>query len=101
MILPNTKNLELPFGVILPEVNGLMFDYNGHMANYMSIEEYYEDCLDCSDEWVSLEERTKAIANNTVWHAHWYPITPIGSYKLLASSLEVLIQELGKIDYKK
>lgn len=97
MNLPNILNLELPFGVTLPEVNSLTFDFNGHMSSYMSIEEYYEDCLGASDEWVSAEERTKAIANNTVWQAHWYPNTPIGSYKLLASSLEVLIKALGEI----
>jgi hypothetical protein len=92
VILANTKNLELPFGVVLPEVNGLMIEFNGHTASYMTIEEYYEECLDDRDMWVSLDERNKAIANNSVWQVHWYPSTPNSSWKVLASSLEVALK---------
>lgn len=93
----NTKNLELPYGVILSEVNELMLDYNGHMGSYMTIEEYYEDCLGSSDEWISEEERKLAIDNNSVWHIHWYPNTPIGSYKILCHSLEKGLKYLQEI----
>lgn len=96
--LSNTKNLQLPFGIILPEVNSFMADYNGHMSSYMSIEEYYEACLGCSDEWVSTEERETALKNNSVWQLHWYPSTPIGSFKILASSLEAALKALGEIN---
>lgn len=95
--LNNVKNLELPYGVTLSEVNELMFDFNGHMGSYMSIEEYYEDCLHM-DDWVSPEERERALANNQVWCLHWYPNTPIGSYKILCHSLEVGIKYLEEID---
>lgn len=96
--LPNTMNLELPFGVVLPEVNELMFCYNQHMGSYMSIEDYFGDCLQHSDDdWVSPEDKEMAIANNSVWEAHWYPKTPIGSYKILACSLENLLRGLQKI----
>jgi len=71
-----------------------MADYNGHMSSYMSIEEYFEDCLEKSDEWVSDEERDKAIASNSVWSLHWYPNTPIGSYKILSHSLETGLKTL-------
>lgn len=96
-MLTNTINLELPYGVVLPEVNGLMLDYNGHMSSYMSIEDYYEKYIDGSDEWLSPEERELAIKNNSVWHIHWYPSTPIGSYKILCYSLEKGLKALQEI----
>lgn len=96
MSLDNTKNLELPFGVVLPEVNELMLDYNGHMGSYMTIEAYYEDCITCMD-WISAEERELAIKNNSVWAIHWYPNTPIGSYKVLCYSLEKGLKALQEI----
>ena len=52
---------------------------------YETIEEHY-DC----DDFVSPEELKKAIAEDSVWILHWYPDTPIGSYSILASSLEAL-----------
>lgn len=97
MILPNTINLNLPFGVTLPEVNSLHLEFNGHMSSYMTIEDYYESCLDDKKDWVSEEERTKAIETNQVWACSWYNKTPVGSYKILASSLEVVLQALQEI----
>lgn len=97
MALPNTKDFELPYGGTLSEVNSLLFEYNGHMGSYMSIEEYYEDCLTL-DDWVSPRERELALANNSVWCLHWYPKTPIGSYKILCYSLEKGLKYLKEID---
>ena len=42
LTLPNVKDLSLPFGVVLPEVNSLHLEFNGHMSSYMTIEEYFE-----------------------------------------------------------
>jgi hypothetical protein len=90
----NIRNLELPFGVTLPEVNSLAFECNAHMSSYMSIEEYYDNF---DVDWVSPEEKQKSIATNQVWCAHWYNKTPVGSYKVLGSSLESVIKHLGQI----
>lgn len=81
-------SLELPFDVVLPNVCELILSYNGHNGSYMSIEEYFEDCLGSSDEWLSEKDRKLAIENNSVWHIHWYPNTPIGSYKILCHKLK-------------
>ena len=46
---------------------------------------YLEDC-----DWVSPEEKLKAIELDSVWELQWYPDTPIGSYYVAASSLEAI-----------
>lgn len=98
MNLKNTENLQLPYGIVLPEVNSLMLDYNGHMGSYLSIEDYYEGCLTLDlDDWISEEERSLAISNNSVWCLHWYPNTPVGSYKILCHSLEKGLKYLSEI----
>ena len=96
MTIPNTFNLKLPFGVVLPEVNSLHIEYNGHMSSYATIEEYYEGCLRAANEWASPEERAKAIADNSVWHVSWYDKTPIGSWSVLASSLEAALKAIAE-----
>jgi len=64
---------------------GLYLTHNEHRDMYETIEEHY-DC----DDFVSPEELKKAIAEDSVWVLQWYPDTPIGSYSILASSLEAL-----------
>ena len=91
--LPNTKNLELPFGVVLPEVCELYIEFNAHMGSHSTIAEYYR--FD-GEDWVSEEEHEKAVANNTVWNIRWYPqnADAVGIYCVLASTLEAAIKGL-------
>lgn len=64
---------------------GLYLTHNGHRDMYETIEEFYG-----LHDFISPEELQKAIAEDSVWVLQWYPDTPIGSYCLLASSLEAL-----------
>lgn len=45
-------------------------------------------------DWISEEERQKAIADNSMWTAQWYPDTPVSFYAVAASSLNALIDYL-------
>lgn len=65
----------------------LYITHNDHKAVYYTIEDHYS--ID-DREWVSPEEKQKAIEQDSVWELHWYPDTPIGSYKVVASSLEAI-----------
>jgi hypothetical protein len=67
---------------------GLYITHNDHKSVYESIDDHYDYLDNC--EWVSPEEKLKAIELNSVWELHWYPDTPIGSYKVVASSLEAI-----------
>jgi hypothetical protein len=66
----------------------LYITHNDHKSVYESIDDHYDYLDNC--EWVSPEEKLKAIELNSVWELHWYPDTPIGSYKVAASSLEAI-----------
>jgi hypothetical protein len=96
MKLPNTLNLELPFGITLPEVNSLHITFNQHMSNYETIEEmeFSMGRTRGTFGWASDEERSKAIANNSLWTAQLYNLTPVGCYQVAASSLEAVLRAL-------
>jgi hypothetical protein len=49
------------------------------------MEQYYD-----AEDFVSVEEWHKALAEDSVWILHWYPDTPVGFYRMAASSLEAL-----------
>lgn len=50
-------------------------------------------------DWVSPEERDRALANNCVWSVQWYPETPVGFHQLYASSFTILIKALSTGKY--
>jgi hypothetical protein len=62
---------------------------------YESVESYYERC-----DFVSEDEYNKAVATDSVWDLQWYPDTPIGFYRILASSLEALQQAVEQKETK-
>ena len=66
----------------------LHIDLNQHKASYVTTEEAV-----ANDEydWVSEDEKQKAIDTDSIWTIQWYPDTPIGFYTLAASSLETVI----------
>lgn len=76
-----------------------------HACNYNTAQQWAEDFpvsnemhnYNTLDEWVSPEEREKAIANNSVWSIQWYPDTPVGFCILYASSFEALIEGIKKL----
>lgn len=47
-------------------------------------------------DWVSEEERQRAIAANSMWGIQWYPDTPVGFCAVAASSLAALIEYIIK-----
>lgn len=63
--------------------------------NYGKAEDWYISDNDLED-WVSYDEKVKAIKENSVWTLQWYPDTPIGSCIIKASSLEPIIEYLRK-----
>jgi hypothetical protein len=62
--------------------------------NYQTVAESAESGMPGwpeDEEWVSPEEKQRAIANNSMWTLQWYPDTPIGFQRLAASSLAVML----------
>ena len=74
----------------LPEHKcGLYLNHNEHRDVYETVEEYYE-----AEDFISLEERNKSIAEDNVWVLQWYPNTPIGFNRIAASTLEAIEAKL-------
>lgn len=75
------------------EYSSLMIEFNPFASSYETAEQantwgnYWQ-----SDEWVSAEDKQKAIASNRVWCLHWYPDTPVGFYRIFGSSLKVVCE---------
>lgn len=73
--------------------SSLTISFNEHSVYYEKPGERQE-----SDDWISEEEKAKAIESNSVWTLTWYPDTPVGFYSLCGSSLESVLNAAAKID---
>lgn len=73
---------------------GLHLIHNEHRDVYETIENFYD-----FESFISQEEFTKAIAEDSVWVLQWYPETPIGFHRISASTLEALEAELKEKNY--
>lgn len=68
----------------------LSLTHNEYKNYYLSIEDAVKE-IDTGQFWVSSDERTFALATGDIWEMQWYPRTPIGFYKLAASSLHAVL----------
>lgn len=76
----------------------LHLTHNEHKAYYQTVQQRIDDG-DFGyepDNWVSEEQKQKAIATNECWTLQWYPDTPIGFYVQSAADLEVLLEAVNK-----
>ena len=79
----------------LPEHKcGLYLSHNEHRDVYETVEEFYD-----VDSFISIEELAKAISEDSVWVLHWYPETPIGFYRIAASTLEAIQAKLKEKNF--
>ena len=72
----------------------LHLTHNEHKTNYESVEDYTEWMELDSSEWVSEKERKATIERDSIWVLQWYPDTPIGFHRLVASTLNAIIEKL-------
>lgn len=71
----------------------LHLEHNEHKAMYQTVAVYLEENdWFKDDEWVSPEQKQKALDTNELWRLQWYPDTPIGFYTLMAADLDVLLE---------
>lgn len=67
-------------------------DWNDHRTNYISAEEeLVEHMRFCDDELVGVD------FTKDIFVLHWYKDTPVGSYKLVANSVEGIIKKVNEI----
>jgi len=71
----------------------LHLTHNDHKSCYLTVAQAVEsgDHGYKDDDWVSEEQKQKAIETNECWTLHWYPDTPVGFCLLSAADLDVLL----------
>lgn len=79
------------------EYSSLIITWNDEIsANYNTAEQVILDDPDfyMDENFVSLEEKQRCIDANSVWTAQWYLDTPIGFYRVHASTFNALYKFL-------
>lgn len=69
---------------------GMSIFHNEHRTYYQSIVRY-EESREAYGDWISTEERERAIETDSLWEIQWFPVTPAGFRLGWASSLETLL----------
>ena len=69
----------------------LTLTHNDHLSVYKTVKQAIDDEDHGYEDWVSPEQKQKAIETNDCWFLQWYPYTPTGFEILAAADLEVLL----------
>ena len=69
----------------------LHLTHNQHKAYYKTVVQEIEDGGFGYEDWVSPEQKQKAIDTDECWTLQWYPETPVGFCLLSAADLDVLL----------
>ena len=77
-----------------PHKCGAYLTHNAYKDLYETIENAVSEVED--DMWVSPEEKQKALDTGEIWEMQWYPDTPVGFCKIVASTLEALLEHNAK-----
>lgn len=65
--------------------------HNDHKSNYLTVKQAVEMEDHGTRDWVSEEQKQKAIETNDFWYVQWYPKTPVGFCIMAAADLDVLL----------
>jgi hypothetical protein len=74
------------------EHTSITINFNDHKGSYVKTAEAVIDGTYDYADWVSDDEKRKAVETDSVWTLQWYPETPIGFYCLAASSLDAVVR---------
>lgn len=77
---------------------GMMLHHNGHITCYETVAEAIASGNYDDEDWVSDEQRQKAIETNECWSISWYPHTAVGFYTFLAADLEPALKAARELD---
>ena len=79
--------------MVFPEHKaGLALTHNEHMTLYQTVEQAVAEADELQRfQWVSAEQRAKALETGSLWVLQWYPDTPVGFYALAAADLGALL----------
>ena len=81
---------------MIPCKGGLTLERDPHKACYAKLETYILD-LDLEETFTSGEDYQESLETDTMWTLHFYPDTPIGSYKISGPTLERVLMHAARI----
>jgi hypothetical protein len=70
---------------------GLYLSHNDHKNHHETVRAWIKNLGYKDDDWISEEQKKKAIATNECWSIHWYPETPDSFHVMLAADLQPLL----------
>lgn len=71
----------------------LHLQHNEHKSCYKTVKQAIFDNDHGYCDWISEEQKQKAIETNDCWYLQWYPGTPVGFCILAAADLEILLEK--------
>ena len=71
--------------------------YNSHTSDYSTVNEYIKDQDIPDDDFYSIEEKGRCINNETIIDFCWYPNTPVGFYRCIASDIKLIEKFIDEI----
>jgi hypothetical protein len=77
---------------------GLSLTHNEHKTVYRSAADWIDDIESLCGEmqWTSDAEKALAIARDSIWQLHWYPVTPVGFHAVYASTLGAILDWVAR-----
>jgi hypothetical protein len=89
---PRTRKGEAGMLTFPAHKGAMHISHNDHKNQYQTAEDWATDNeQDEFADWISEEERAKAISEDSIWTLQWYPETPVGFCCVAASSFEALM----------
>jgi hypothetical protein len=79
-----------------PHKASMTLTHNDHLTSYLTVQEAINRDDFGYMDWVSPEQRQKAIDTNECWFLQWYPNSPVGFHVLAAADLDILLNEIEK-----
>ena len=70
---------------------GLFLTHNEHLNYYRTVAQSIDEGDHGYQDWVSDEQKEKAIATNDCWFLQWYPESPVGFCLMAAADIDVLL----------
>jgi hypothetical protein len=99
------QSLSAGFEALLPShKGGLYIGHNNHLGSYLTAEQAIaEDDANRESgtnlfDWVSDEQKQKAIETGNIWTLQWYPDTPVGFCMMAAADLGKLLAAVSAGD---
>lgn len=86
------ENLDPVYEATFPPHHAVTVEHNPQFVGYSTVATYLKDHNDCPPDFMDDADRARCVESNDMWVMTWYPLTPVGSYQIAASSFEKLCE---------